>query len=358
MRARRRLLALAAGLLVLGAAAGASAQNAEALKHFERGKQLRDEDRCKEAIPELQKSLSIEKSIGGYYNLGLCSDILTEPRWQGQPDVPPKLVLKRQAFEAYRAAEKLAAERNDDRLREIGAQIVSFLRASPHLRLAIADPPPGLRITVDGEPVPTSDYARETYVFTKSGGTHVIRATAPGYEPLEVMTASAEPIPVVLQKPPPPPEEATPRGGWTPKHYTAVALVGAGAIVAGVFAYAMIEHSNDVKNLEDRWSGAREACKQNTPGQPPKTDAEKQACEDQAVLDGNREIGDANDTARLRGLTLGGIAAALLVTGAVVWLTAPPLSGEKKGDEPRTGSVRLVPVFGFGHQGLVLSGTF
>src|SRR5688572_10514631 len=139
MRLRFVLLAVTAATLSV---VPAWAQNPEAVKHFQRGKELRDADKCKDAIPEFMASLRIEESIGGFYNLGFCQE---------------KLGNKHQALEAYTRARDMARRKNDDRLREIGASREALLQTSPHVKLALPDPlPAGLAIEIDGTKVPTS----------------------------------------------------------------------------------------------------------------------------------------------------------------------------------------------------------
>lgn len=358
MRARITLLAIA---LVL-ASAPAWGQSSEAIRLFEQGKKHRDEGHCREAIPEFRASLERDESIGAWYNLGVCSDTLTDPKWQSEPGVPPRHVLKRDAYRAYRKAEEMAEKRGDDRLREIGAQIVAFLRATPHVQLLVRERPPGLKVSVDAEPVPESELSQRgtaqdkrenvIYVFTKGRGKHVIEASAPGYEGLRYETEPDATVPVVidLKKPalPGPPREAPSQ--W--QKWTGIGLMGAGIVTGGVLLFYFIDHSatlrdietNKLKELKAERSGAGGVCR----------DPDASACTNEVEPLYNAEVSGENGRVRVPMIVLGSVTGALLAGGALLYLTAP--SGRSE-PPPSAATLRVQPTVG-PTTGLFVYGTF
>lgn len=348
MRRTLGLIAFAASVAIAPAAWAQGAPNPEAVKHFLEGKRLRDENRCVEALVELEASLRIEKSIGAHYNYAVCSE---------------KIGNKRAALQHYTEALELARARQDDRLREIRAQLSEFLEKTPHVRLALPQPiPTGLRITVDGDLVPPEDLHTETKYFPKTDKpTYEVQVTAPGYEDTRLTVERSairnrDLVQVVLRRPsetaPPAPGPKAEEGGFTWQHWTGIAGIVVGA--AGMtFTIASAVSYNIKKNkLEDQFN---QACRQPSDPAPACTDTERA---DQTRI---RSDYDANEASAERrapvwiGLGVGGV---LVAAGGIVLLvTAPPLN-PKEAPAPQGVRVQVVPSVGVTHQGMSLVGTF
>jgi hypothetical protein len=331
MRLRFAMLVLTAATL---ASVPAWAQNPEAVKHFQRGKELRDSEKCKEAIPEFESSLRAEESIGAFYNLGFCQE---------------KLGNKHEAFEAYTRARDLAKRKNDERLREIGASRNALLETSPHVKLTLPNPlPAGLTIEVDGAKIPSSHYAPgETVIFTQTNGAHAVIVAAPGYEDRRLTITSEQAVPVELQRPmsvaPPPKQES----GWMWQHWAGLggAIVGTGLVVYSVASYSgyLVERNH----LEDDFKQACAETKVDPCPDTPKT-------HDKLAAYNENEASARRQAPILIGAGVGG---ALLIAGGVALMILAPIGGTSK---KRVGSavVNVVPALGPHTQGLSFVGTF
>lgn len=230
MRAHLALTLVFSAFVVLGTAAPAHAETeAEAAKkHFEAGRKLRAEGDCAKAIPEFEKSLAADKSIGGYYNLGYCEEQL------GQ---------RQEAYEAYRRAREMASVKKDERLKEISGALAALME-TPNIRLVLPQPlPPGFTLSVDGEAVPAELYQTETVVFTKSTPTHEVRASAPGFNETKVVVDTKQLRSIEMKEtakatalvpPPPPPAPHEPPFYRRPLFGGVLGISGFIALSAGV----------------------------------------------------------------------------------------------------------------------------
>jgi tetratricopeptide (TPR) repeat protein len=329
-------------------ASGAHAGDADsARRHFEAGKKLRDEGDCVRAIPEFDRSIAADKSIGGYYNLGYCHE---------------QLGHRQEAYEAYKQAQQLASAKKDDRLREISGALASLLE-TPHIRLVLPQPlPEGIQITVDDHLVPSNLYSAETVIFTKNVKSHNVSVSAPGYEerretvdtkqvkPIELRHASAktaEPLP-----PPPPPPPKTEDGGWPWQRWTGlgIATVGVGLLTTGSVMY--LSYRIDESDLSDRVTTAS-ACAKRQAGEPHCANA----IEEQRRLDARRANNENEQDARDRAplmATLAIAGGAMIGGGLLLFLTAPKSNAPKS----ITTGLRVLPLVGPTTQGAALTGMF
>ena len=334
-----RFLLLAAFAATL-TALPAYAQNPDAVAHFKRGKDLRDEGKCKEAIPEFRESLKLEESIGGFYNLGFCHE---------------KLGNKQEALDAYTRARDMAKRKNDDRLKEIGGARDLLLQTSPHITLTLPDPlPPSLSIKVDGAIVPPTYYAPgETVIFTPKGGSHVVHVSAPGYEERTYTISDERAVPITPQRLP---EKVTPEAppkqeGWMWQHWAGLGgvVVGTGLMVYSIASY--IGYDVRRRRFERNFDNA---CQPE--GDPDPSCSEAQA-EDQRHA---REEYDTNEDNASSSAPLwigvGGFGALMVIGGVALMVLAPIGVGSPK--TVGTAKVQLVPQLGPYTQGLGLTGTF
>lgn len=361
MRRPARALAFAA-VLTLGStnAWAEPAPNPEAVKHFLEGKRLRDENRCTEAIVELEASVRIEKSIGAYYNLGVCFE---------------KIGNKRRALASYSSALDLAKQRKDDREREIRAQLSEFLEKTPHIRLALPQPmPDDLRITVDGDLIPPSDLQTETKYFVKGNRpSYEVIVTAPGYEETRLVVDAAtakkqDLVTIVLQKSgdaaPPAPIARAEDPGFTWQHWTGIGLAGAGVVVLGVSAYFFIDYLGDRSDLDRKLT--EHPCHNGAdPTKCEPGDFPAGANEAAGKDDFNRLVEENNDLEsriKVTGIGTAVVGGLLVVGGLVVYLTAPRASADPAAASSSAATTaptfHVVPRFGRSQQGLAVVGTF
>ena len=360
---RPRFVMICTLAALLSASAAARADTSAARKHFEAGKKLRDGGDCLRAIPEFDKSLAADASVGGYYNLGYCHE---------------QLAQRQEAYEAYKRAQALASAKKDERLREVSGALAALLE-TPHIRLVLPKPlPEGLRITVDDRLVPEAFYATETVVFTSNAKHHSVRVTAPGFEERREVVETKGVKPIELRPPPeetaapaptpmpaPPPREQA--RGWTWQHWTGVGLAGAG-LVTGVVALAFVldylgERSDLDKRIADQPCGPDVSCQQNEALDRPETPQNEHddAVARAALLRAENNRLESDIT--LKGYSLGAIGGGLIVAGVVVYLLAPSASASAAAEsaaEPRSDRVRfsVVPRLGPRERGLSLVGTF
>jgi hypothetical protein len=239
-----------AALVVSLACEAQAAPADEAKKHFDTGRKMRADGDCEDAVPQFELSIAAEPSIGAYYNLGYCE---------------AQLGHRQKAYDAYRHARDMASAKKDERLQEISG-LLATLMETPHIRLLLPQPlPPGFRLQVDGELVPETLYEQETVLFTKTSPTHDVVASAPGHESV-AMTVETKQLRAVDLKvsdthvvapAAPPPESAQPFYRL-PAFGLGLAVVGAGALTAGVILIA--KYNLDLDTYEERANDALRVC--------------------------------------------------------------------------------------------------
>jgi serine/threonine-protein kinase len=161
---------LLAGVALLAAASQANAEDraaAEAL--FAQGRALMQAKRYPEACAKLRQSLIAARGLGTMLWLADCYE------QNGQ---------LASAWRTFNEAAKIAAEKNDPREQAARRHAQTL---EPKLnRLSIAVFPQqkveGLRIEIDDVPIDEPEWIEAPV----DAGAHVVRATAPGYKPLEM----------------------------------------------------------------------------------------------------------------------------------------------------------------------------
>lgn len=288
---------------------------AEAL--FDRGLALMQEGKYQEACTQLEESQRLEAGIGTMLYLAECYERLG------------KIAT---AWALFREAASAAGAEGQTERAQVGASRASVLEPRlPKLtvRVDASQAPEGLEITRDGVIVQSSLYGLEVPV---NPGEHTIEARAPGRLPfrtviaLEEAAARAVDVPVLEVDPNAPvavaPEAADvtlsstdrsmpPRSSWQP---TAGIVVGAAGVVAvGVGTFFGLRAISKKNDADARCEAA------GTPGA---------SCADERGVALNDEAQEAATLSNV--LVIGG--AALVVTGVVLYLTAP---------SPETPSVAL-----------------
>lgn len=358
MRARLALsLAFAALIFSTASTARADGDPESAKKHFEAGRKLRAQDACGEAIPEFEKSIAADKSIGAYYNLGYCQE---------------QLGHRQEAYDAYRRARDMASAKKDDRLKEISGALAALME-TPYIRLVLPQPlPPGFALSVDGEPVPPNLLETETILFTKSSATHDVKGSAPGYDDailtvetkqlkqVEMRKVGAAPVipPVAPVKPP---EKHAPfyRQSW---FGVGVGVAGLAALTAGLII--IVKYNVDLDTRQQQVDDALRSCGNGTPItadaclKGPDTSARKTFVERAQAY--NARDNEGRDKVPLMiGLVAGGTV--LLGAGVFVLLTADSAEKAAKESAGRTPKLRLptfTPIVGKDVQGAAMTLSF
>lgn len=311
-----------------------AAQDAQAEDLFQRAKAEMLKKNYKDACPMFAESYGLAGGGGTLQNLAICYED------EG------KL-----AFAYNRFNELRTMSQKDGRAERVKLAEEHIEKLKPRLsrvRVALADAPPGTKVSVDGDEFGEASW-RSGIVVNR--GAHKVRVVAPGKKPREVAAtvadegklvtvdvpaleddAVATPVnPKVVPPVAPPPEEPS-SGMRTP----GFVMIGAGAAVAiagGVFGILTITTESDAKS----------ACA----GTGPSFDTNGRCYSDSA------EFASANDL-HARARTFGTVSTILLPVGVVAAALGTYFVLSSPSDQKRAVSARLAPSLG----GLVLSGEF
>lgn len=339
-RSRRALLTigLALGLgLALGgsAAAQSAADKATAEQLFKEARNLMGAKKFDEACPKLEASLRLDAALGTRLNLASCYE---------------ELGRLASAWGMYHEAADLAANENQPKRVKFAQDHARALEARlPRLVITAAAPVPGLRVTRDGTVIDAAVFGSPIYV---DPGTRKIAAEAAGYEPfsldvvalegketkVEVPALVAAPVPVAPEAPVPPGPssgalrlQASGDPGKT-RRMTGLVVGGAGLVATAVgLGFGLSARS--------KWNEATDdgLC-----------DTDTDVC-----TPAGQELADSARTRATVSTVMVGVGAAMVVTGAVLYFTAPRAARENK-----TRNARLSPSGGAGSVGVALSGQF
>lgn len=172
---RPRAFLLASVFAVVLSAPRASAQSPEELQAardlFQEAFKDEQEKRYSEALEKFQRVAKVKESASVRYRI---ATVLAE------------MGRLREARDMYRAlaATKASLPPSDQETADSAAErVVELDGRIPRLALRLQDrPPPDVRVTVDGAPVPVSTTPR---VLDLDPGEHIVAATASGFEPSE-----------------------------------------------------------------------------------------------------------------------------------------------------------------------------
>jgi len=331
MRAGLTLLTLGA---LLAIAAPAWADSTDAVKAFEEGRKLRDERLFDSAAKAFERSLAAEESIGVHFNLGYCYDQLSRPY---------------DALAAYRRAATLARERSDPRLGDANSAIQKLLESHDHVVLATpADVKRarGLEVEVDRHAVPEGRLNGEVF---SPGSVHTVTVSAEGHQRVRATLKNGERFTVVLGAPSPSGAEPSAASPWGWQKWTGLGLVGAGVVTAGVGLVVALGYYSDQDQLKRELAAFCQTQQCLTPKPDERPTPEAQAFFTRAE--------DLDSAAVTRNAIVFGAAGALVVGGAILFLTAPS-SSESETPPTRMARVRVLPHVGPRDSGLSVVGTF
>jgi serine/threonine-protein kinase len=301
--------------------AGSDKVAAQAL--FEDGRQLVAAGKYAEACPKFADSQRLDPSPSTLLNLANC--------WE-------KLGRTATAWAVYREAESAAsAARRQDYMAVAERHATALAPTLARLTIAVPEPVEGIEIKRDGVPVGSAAWGTAIPV---DAGSHLVEASAPAYKewkttvdvprdgaqvtatvpalepfPVERATPSAPAPPLPVPTPSPSPAESPPHGST--QGIIGLVVSGAGAVGLGVSGVlALIANGKKDDSLNH--------CPTATPNR----------CDSTGVTLRNQALsaGDAANVAFA-------IGAAALVTGGVLWLTAPR-------ETRALARVALVPVLG------------
>lgn len=326
-------------LPILLASAVASAQPSDnktlADQLFKEGRDLAKANNWTAACPKFEASLRYDPALGTRLNLATCYE---------------KVGKIASAWGVYRDAAEVAAKAGDTKRRDYAAaQATALEKRLPKLTITIdAKAPSGVVVTRDGNTVDPGAYGSALYV---DPGEHTIVASADGFESFTTKVTSTEgagasvAIPELVKKPevvkqpdqpdkpqpdqPEPPAPVSSGGGK--RKLIGLGVAGGGVVLAGVgLTFGVLARSkfNDAKKL----CGADLACDS-----------------DSDYMTGRQLISDSRSLA-LRSTILVAVGGAAVVTGAVIWLTAPSGKAEV--------SAHLTPVVTDRSVAFVLGGQF
>jgi hypothetical protein len=357
---RRRWLVFAICAAFLGASGEAWCADpaaAEAKKHFLEGKRLRDDGDCTKAIPEFEKSLAADKSIGAYYNLGFCQE---------------QLGHRQEAYDAYTRGRDLSRSKQDDRAKEISGALAALME-TPNIRLVLPQPlPEGFLLYVDGDLIPPIPNQTEMVIFTKAAPTHEVKATATGFDPWTAIVDNKTLKAVELKTaapatPPPPPPVIPPKTHKSDLQYASLGVAGVGLVSFVIGSTVLISYFVAVSNHNSDLNGARQLC--NGLG-----DSVCAAQKTPAGMNIAEIVHENNGTEQRFGgnkylvMALMGGGGALAVAGALGYVFLPPVVEAPTDAAPprpksatKSGVPRLAvaaPVITSDYRGLALGGTF
>jgi tetratricopeptide (TPR) repeat protein len=332
------LAALALGAVIAFAAAPrqAVADATSADKAFRKGKKLQQQKNYAEACPAFEESFKEDPAIGAMLNVARCYE-----EWG-------KLVT---ALESYQEAYKLAKGTKDDRAPQIKELVEELEKKVPQLIVALPKgrlAPPGLVVTLDGarlsleqlgEPVRVE--VGEHTIVTRSDETeeHTVelKVAAGKKVPVElVLEAKQDPeeSPVVISR-----DEQPERTASKASKRKTIALVvgGVGVVGLGVATFVALDARSD---YNDAFDG--------------NCDPDSLQC----TPDARKTTNDARSRANLA-TVIGGVGLAAVVTGAVLYFSAPNGKREKKERErEKDGEARyLRPVLMRDGAGVAFGGT-
>jgi len=230
----------------------------EAAAKYREGLSLFEAEKPGEALPLFQRALAITNSPNARLMVAMC------------------LKQMGQVAEAYREMQAILetpdAQDNpkyERTLESARAELEQLQQQVGELTVRVEGSPPGLRVTIDGEPI---ELGEDSPPIVLKGGEHELVATADGLETdertvhiapghskaitlsLEPPPPKAEPKPEPEEPPPPPPE---PKSGITDLQMVGYVVGGVGVVGLGVFATTGLMAKSKYDSVNDACGGER-----------------------------------------------------------------------------------------------------
>jgi hypothetical protein len=304
-------------VVVIAATVEARAQSAQDQAEilFEEGRDLLEKHEPAKACARFERAIRLDPGAAGIMlNLGVCNEALGKYK---------------SALYWYRKAEHRATEGDHpmpshERVAKERAAVVATKVATVKIAFS-SEPPPGIAVAIDGEPVAPDDYARVEI----DPGNHVLKAEAPGLattRPFRVDDTTDRTIMVVLA---PATKPAAPSEGGHRGLGLSLAIGGVAALAAagGIALYEQRIYTRCTTNGVLDTSAA---------GCDHRTDPYAAAVEANHAL----------EVTRIYGTSLTVVGAAAVAVGAYLYLQAPA----------RRERAAIAPALGRDHIGIVLVG--
>ena len=258
MRARLQVLVLAAALgatVVPGAAA--AADNKKSIpQQFSTAQDLHDKGRCDEALPMFRELFSATESPNARLYVARCLRNLGRlPEAYDEMSATLREATTRADSEAKYAGTRDAA----------ATELALLERRIGKLIIAVANPPPGVEVSLDDTALPASRVG--TPVAVRPGLRTVI-VTAPGRDPVQrevnLSAGETKTVAVALKNedeqgglPPPPPAPDEPQRSGGGARIAGYVVAGLGVAGLGMFGVTGMMANSRFKTLEDECGGVR-----------------------------------------------------------------------------------------------------
>jgi hypothetical protein len=332
-----RAAILAMGLLMAiggSAAAQSAADKATAEQLFKEARTLIGAKKFDEACPKLEASLRLDAALGTRLNLASCYEEVG------------KLAS---AWGMYHEAADLAANENQPKRVKFAQDHAKALEARlPRLVITAAAPVPGLVVTRDGTVIDAAVFGSPIYV---DPGARKIVAEAAGYRPFSIDVTALEgketkvEVPALVEEPRPIQPEAPVQPGAGAVGAVRIEASGdpgktrrmTGLIVGGAGLAAAAVGLGFGVSARSKWNEANDG----------PCDPDTNVC-----TPAGQELADSARSRATISTVMVGVGAAMVVTGAVLYLTAP------RAQERRSRSARLSPSGGASSVGVTLTGQF
>lgn len=330
--------ALVAALALLATAAPAAAQNAAdkaaAEQLFKEARTLMGAKQYAEACPKLEASLRLDPALGTRLNLASCYE------------ESGKLAS---AWGMYHEAADLALNENQPKRVKFAQDHAKALEPRlPKLIITVAAASsglPGLRVTRDGTVIDAALFGTSIYV---DPGSRAIAAEAPGHKPfaLEVIALEGKEtkveVPALVAEPKPEPAVVAPQEARVEVPAGVVASFedpGKTRRLAGLIAGASGVVAAGVGlgfglSARSKWNEANDGL-----------------CTDNVCTPEGQELADSARSRATVSTVMVSAGAALIVTGAVLYFTAPRREASSR-------SARLLPTGSASAAGVALVGRF
>ena len=254
-----RWVALSGALLLLleAGSAAAAEDDARAKELYKEGRALLRKKAYNQACERLAESQRLVESTETLSHLASCNEIRgrTATAWQQYLDL---------AALAAQAGEKRRQRRAEKKARRLEDRLM-------HVRIEVADPVPGLKVSIGGRELLPEEYGT---AVPADPGEQQVKATAEGYEPftktvsieknripsltipklVEIPPPKPEPVAAPPPPPPAPPDPEEPEGPAAVPPL-AIAAFGVGAVGLGVGAFFGLRASSKDSDAEQHCSG-------------------------------------------------------------------------------------------------------
>jgi hypothetical protein len=288
----------------------------QADKLFAEGRALMDQKRPGDACVKFSQAVELDPTAAGtMLNLGLCNEAQQKYKT---------------ALYWFRRAQVRASETGLAPFEQAAKEHTATLSALvATIAIAITEPsPPDVTVTIDGETVPSSDFAR----IEIDPGKHTLEGRAADRKTIrQDFTVDGRGGQTLSLEFKPGSDTELVDVGRARRRYGVITAIGGGVLIVVAGAVGLHEHSAELSLPHDPTMGSvEEICGYSA--------ANSASCNHR------------HNIAEVWGDTLFGVGAAAVAVGAIVYLTAP--------EKQRVSTTAIAPMVGADHVGVALSGRF